>query len=168
MIRHILSIDPGDVHNGVAYGFVDTSGLIVHWTRDLKRVTLGRLCESADVDGIVVEEFRLYPELAREQGYSNFPTCEVIGMIAWICETRGLPMFRQGASVKKKSRRIGERINVPGSVRTLGTGRSSYRGWDFDGPTQHERDAKAHLYWWGYRNPSSVLFETDYRKQKRT
>lgn len=165
-MKHFLAIDPGDVHQGVAYFTTARNrGLIRHWTRDLTRAQLLGLAEGADVDGWVVEEFRLYPELAREQGFSNFPTCEVIGVLQYLADTRGLVMVRQGGGMKKKARQIGERVSPErGSVRRIGTARGSVWGWDFNAPSQHERDATAHGVWYAFRGGASELLERDYTK----
>jgi hypothetical protein len=165
-ILNFLSIDPGDVHQGTAYWEIDwhyngSTGeptLIRHWTRDLKRDTLLKLVEDASVDALVVETFVLYPWMAREQGYSDFPTVKVIGVLEFIAERRGIPIFIQGADVKKRARRIGERMGFPGSVRMLGSGRNKYLGWDFQGPSQHERDASAHGVWWAFKHQASSIY----------
>lgn len=167
-ITNFLAIDPGDIHQGVAYFEIDISlevgsTLRRFWTRDLKRDALLRLVEDASIDALVVETFVLYPWMAREQGYSKFPTVKVIGVLEYIAELRGLPIFIQGADVKKKSRRIGERLGFPGSIRMIGSARGKYRGWDYDGPSQHERDATGHGVWWAFEHPASII-----RGQHRT
>lgn len=165
-MKHYLAIDPGGVHQGVAYFTTTSRGLMRHWTRDLSRSQLETLVETAAVDGWVVEEFRLYPELAREQGYSDFPTCEMIGVLDYVSRKRGLVMVRQGASVKSKSRSLGARVAQHlGEVRRIGTamGRAKY-GWDYNAPSQHERDATAHGVWYAFRAGASELLEKDFRK----
>jgi hypothetical protein len=174
-ILNYLAIDPGDVHQGTAYFEVDFAynaetqqgdpSLICHWTRDLKRTSLLKLVEDAHIDALIVEAYVLYPWMAREQGYSDFPTVKVIGVLQYICELRGIPCFIQGADVKKKARRIGERGQFPGAIRMLGTGRNRYRGWDFHGPSQHERDAIAHGVWWSFNHPVSKLRNTHINNQ---
>lgn len=176
-ILNFLAVDPGDVHQGTGYFEIDWSynrvtdvgdpTLIRHWTRDLKSDPLFRLVEESPLDAVIIEEYRLYPELAREQGYSDFQTTQNIGVLKYICDRRGIPYFMQGASIKKKARRIGERLEFPGSIRMIGTGRSKYRGWDFDGPSQHERDATAHGVWWAFNHPASSLRETHYKGKCR-
>lgn len=183
-ILNLLAIDPGDVHQGVSYFEIDIAGPTVeeflaspgeggvptlrrHWTRDLSRQNLLDLVETASVDAIVVEEFRLYPDMARQQGYSDFKTSKVIGVLEFIAYKRGLPCYIQGASLKKKARRIGERLGFPGKERWIGTGRGRYWGWDFDGPSQHERDATAHGTWWAFRNADSPIYEMDSKQKAR-
>lgn len=176
-ILNFLAIDPGDVHQGTGYFEIDISydveeqkgkpTLVRHWTRDLNSVKLFKLVEEASVDALVIEEYRLYPELAREQGYSDFQTSQNIGVLKYICDQRGIPYFMQGASIKKKARRIGERLEFPGSIRMIGTGRGRYRGWDFGGPSQHERDATAHGVWWAFNHHASPIKDAHYKQQCR-
>lgn len=170
-VLNFLAIDPGDIHQGTGYFEVDISyndetktgdpSLICHWTRDLKRAALIKLAEEAHVDAFIVETFVLYPWMAREQGFSDFPTVKVIAVLEYIAEQRGIPCFIQGADVKKKARRIGERGGYPGGIRMLGAGRNRYRGWDFNAPSQHERDAIAHGVWWSFNHPASQLRNTN-------
>jgi hypothetical protein len=166
---HFLAIDPGDVHCGVAYLTARTLPapvLFVHWTRDLRPDSHDDLLESASVDGWVVEAFRLYPELAREQGYSDFPTVQRIGVAKYIARRRSVWCDIQGADLKKKSRRIGERLcPSQGSIRTLGSGRSRYVGWDWNAPTQHERDAISHGAWWAFNSKRSPIYDSHLAKQ---
>lgn len=167
MILNYLAVDPGDVHQGVAYFELDCAfdegtqtgnwSMIRHWTRDLNRRSLFKLVEDGSIDALVIEAFRLYPELAREQGYSEFLTSQTIGVLRYIADGREIPYTIQGGSTKKQARRIGERQGFPGKIRMLGTGRNRYRGWDFDGPSQHERDATAHGVWWGFNHNDSPV-----------
>lgn len=168
---HLLAIDPGDVHNGVAYLQIRDIDVVRHWTADVSMRTLESLVESANIDMVVIEEFRLYPELAREQGYSDFPTVERIGIVKYIVRKRGLThaAFVQGAGVKRQARRIGERLAPEqGKVRMLGSARSRYQGWDYNAKTQHERDATAHGVWFAYRNRLSSAYEADLNKETRS
>lgn len=161
---HYLAMDPGDVHCGTAYltaRRLPAPILFVHWTRDLKPEAADDLLEAASVDGWAVEAFRLYPELAREQGYSDFPTVQRIGVAKHIARKRGVWCVIQGADIKKKARRIGERIcPSQGSIRMIGTGRGRYRGWDWNAPTQHERDAISHGVWWALNHSGSPLVDS--------
>ncbi len=158
----LLAIDPGAVHNGLAYFelYPQEHKLTRWWTRDLSPEALTDFLEQTvtQFDVVVVEEFRLYPELAREQGYSDFPTVEMIGVIKYLCKRANVKVVMQGASIKRKSRRIGERTGFPGKVRSLGAGRNRYTGWDYQAPSQHERDATAHGAWHVFTNESSPAY----------
>jgi hypothetical protein len=162
----LLAVDPGDVHNGTGLFELKDYALTRKWTRAWSPGTLYHYLERVPEDTIIVcESFHLYPELAREQGYSTFPTCERIGAVKYIASRRGLTLYMQEPSTKRKARRIGERLRSDlGSIRMIGTGRSRYRGWDWDAPTQHERDATCHGAFFAFRNKNSPLFERDLKR----
>ncbi len=162
----LVAVDPGDKHNGVAFGLISDGDLYVGRVFTTDRLSLyGELYhEASKLDLVIVEEYRLYPELARAQGYSDFPTPQVIGGIMLMSEWLTLfPVHMAKAEVKKRARRIGERAEMPGKIRTV----NKVRGWDFEGKTQHERDAIAHLVWWTFRNTASPLFERDLKRESR-
>ncbi len=166
---HFLSIDPGDVHQGVAYATarVDpTPALWIHWTRDATTESLEHLLETAQVDGCVVESFHRYPEQARNQGYSTFPTVERIGVAKHYARKRDLWVVMQPASMKQDGRRIGERL-VPGAggTRRIQTTRGPRTTWDWNCRSQHERDAVSHAAVWAFRNRQSPLYELDLKRK---
>lgn len=164
----ILGVDPGDVHNGVALFEADVQGSVLRrlWTRSWSAPTLYGYLESCDKAEVVCESFHLYPELAREQGYSTFPTVRRIGAIEYICDRRNLRLTMQNATVKKPARRIGERLAPElGSIRTIGSARSKYRGWDWDAPSQHERDATCHAVVFAFRNKLSPFHDKDLKRE---
>lgn len=166
---HFLSIDPGDKHQGVAYATARLDPkpqLYVHWTRDLLPEQLESLLETADVSGWVVEAWHLMPNMARSQGYSTFPTVEVIGVCKYLAKKRGLTCTMQPASMKRDGRRIGERL-CPGSggVRRIQTTQGPRTVWDWNRRTQHERDALSHAAVWAFTNESSPLYEYDLKRR---
>lgn len=163
-ILNLLAVDPGDIHQGVAYFEMDCKynpetergdwSLILHWTRDLSVDALEELTETASVDAIVIEEFRLYPDKAREQGYSDFKTTQRVAVVDYICRKRGIEFFVQGASIKRLARAYGRRSGLfPHQPRM--------RDWDFNAPSQHERDAIAHGVWWTLKNKRSPMYDLD-------
>lgn len=160
---HFLAIDPGDVHNGVCYltaRIEPTPTLWLHWSRDLNPTQLEDLLENANVSGWVVESFHLYPEMAPQLKYSTFPTCERIGVCKYIARKRKVFCKMQNATVKPDGRRIGERLHPElGAVRSLGTARGSRQGWDWNLPSQHERDAMTHGTYWAFNSKESPLHD---------
>lgn len=108
-----------------------------------------------ELDLIVVESFRLYPQMAREQGYSEFLTPQLIGVIRFIARRRGIPVYLQGASIKKLALQVASsKPDFP--LQKLRGGRT-----DFEGRNQHERDAVAHGFWWAYRSDDSPLVQAE-------
>jgi hypothetical protein len=93
----VLAIDPGEVHCGVAF-FDD--GVCTH-TEECKPSTLFEHLVFEMLDVVVCEEFRLYPWTAGAQSFSSMATCEVIGVIKYICEQESMPLVMQSATIKK-------------------------------------------------------------------
>lgn len=174
-MKTILAVDPGGT-NGVAklwlsegsHGFKlekTQEAYGVKWAGDdlhnlWDEVTL----LAGELDPVlVVEEFRLYPWMARTQGFSTFETCEVIGVLKYLAELNDIPIYMQKATIKKEARSIAEDTGWEMKVRSLGSGKGKYRGPDFAFPTgpQHPRDALAHGVYWAYRNKNSPAYRKD-------
>lgn len=111
----IMAIDPGDKHVGWAYGLGKTKKLRTssikagEWSADeaIAKIEVGLtgVFNTGDMDRrVVVEEFRLYPDKAQAQGYSDFETAQMIGVIKYICSERGIEVIEQGAGIKKPTR----------------------------------------------------------------
>jgi hypothetical protein len=152
------SIDPGDVHNALARWVLprDYSG---EWrapqVEQVDEYDPGGLIDLVEqgideLDALIVEEFRLYPWLAREQGYSAFRTVEQIGVLKYIARQANVPLVLQGANVKKMALLIARGHGFP--LKKLQGGRE-----DFVANNQHKRDAIAHGVWWAYRGEASPL-----------
>jgi len=119
---------------------------------------------------LVLEEYRLYPWQARNQGFSDFPVPQSIGVLRYISAQYNIPVTMQKATVKKEARKIAAVRGVPMQVRSLGSGKGAYRGPDFDAAwikglygvrsSQHVRDAMAHLvHWvWTHRDSPAIRY----------
>lgn len=80
---------------------------------------------------VIIEEYRLYPDLLQQQGYSKVQTVEVIGVIRYLCGLAGVEMIEQGASIKKPAFAV-----------------MKARGFEWPkGLDQHAKDAVAHGYY---------------------
>lgn len=108
---------------------------------------------------VVLENYRLYPWLAREQGYSELLTAQCVGVVRYIASKADMPVTLQDAKGHlKDGRALARRYGFTMTVRTLGSGRFKYRGPDFALPGRpHRRDACAHGVFWSARDPSSPL-----------
>ena len=91
-----LALDPGSVHCGVAR-FKNGK---CQWAREYDPQGLFTLLEHTTVQGVISESFRLYPNKAAAQFWSQLKTVEVIGVIKYICKMRGIPVIEQPASIK--------------------------------------------------------------------
>ena len=114
-LQSIISIDPGDVHCGVAVfmAVMGEDGV----PRLECRLTTERspegLFDSLKVwsaqhgndklcfDVMVVEKFVVYPEKAMSLSWSDLRTVEVIGVLRERCRCEKVPFVLQPASVKK-------------------------------------------------------------------
>jgi hypothetical protein len=153
----VLAVDPGDKHVGTTLGQVDGSDergvhLIQSWTytQPVFESVLETLLVDRLIDLIVCEDFVLYPWKAREQGYGQFATVKLIGVIQYLARKYDIPVVLQGANVKKMTVAVARGRQFP--LKKLRSGRE-----DFPGSNQHERDSVAHLVWYGYRNPNSPI-----------
>lgn len=169
----LWAIDPGDKHVGIARMQLTPSSqhpVRIIWSNEFDPDGLVALLEGAvafsglkgaiqpnqdlddmDIGAIVCEEFRLFPWMARQQGYSSFATVELIGVTRYLTKKAGIPLYLQGASVKKPAVPLGRVAGVP-------TAKTSGGRLDFVGRNQHVRDAIAHGVWWALRNKNSPVY----------
>lgn len=91
MTRRILAVDPGGVHVGMAE-FGD-DGCTRAWEltpAEAPGYVREAILDPRDpIDVLVIEEFRLYPWLAAQQTYSDFPTVQLIGALKLVWATGG-------------------------------------------------------------------------------
>lgn len=129
MVVNLLAIDPGEKHNGFAMwnsgDLTDTDTLGPDDFVDFLWHYPNRW------DQIVMEEYRLYPWLLQQQGFSAVETVEIIGVVKHLARQRGWPVEMQPASIKKPAE---------GITRT--------RGIRLVGRTRHARDAELHGWYW--------------------
>jgi len=131
-MTHILAFDPGETTGWALYctdsGTGETckvSGEFPTWR------LLHALIESYNPDVVVYEEFRLYPAMAKAKSFSTFPEVEVIGVLKYLCQQRGLTPVAQKASYK-------DQVEIPRRVDGV------------KGP--HARDALRHAVYYVERN----------------
>jgi len=176
-VYRIAAIDPGDSWGGLSEidlkpgggillggGFVDQSryGKIRLMTcRTLKPLDL---CDELDrmaplLAAVVLERYSLYPWMAREQGFSEMLTPQMVGMVRWIARSHGVPVYLQDAKgTLKEGRKVAARAGFKMKDRVLGSGKWKYRGPDFDLPGKpHRRDSAAHGVWWARFSPDSPI-----------
>lgn len=131
--QRILAIDPGAIHNGVAYFIGVECSWAIEYTPDELYAQLAIMCELKSVDVVVIEKFQLYPWMAEEQGWSQMETCEVIGVLKYVCRAWDYEPVMQPASIKTPTKAILRRKKI---VRKGGPG------------NQHLIDAQLHG--WAY------------------
>lgn len=178
----LIAVDPGDRHCGVA-SFSVSQARTARCERSIEvtPATLVDLFEQdmfhkigqvergvlspEPVDVFVVEQFRLYPWMAREQGYSDFPTSRLIGKLEYLAERSGTRLYLQGADIKKRSiaqvRRWVDDVPPPQRGSDPEIVRLSSGRYDFVGRNQHCRDAVAHGWYWLLNHEDSPMKGAD-------
>lgn len=140
----ILSVDPG-LSTGVVVWNTDTSAT--------EHVTTLRLWRGLDVllatsDVVVYESFRLFPHLAQEQAGSDFPSCQVIGVIQYIIETMAVGSVPPSVIIQQPSNQ------AKGLFKN-----GLLKKWGFRWETPHELSAIRHLCYYLYRSENAWLHE---------
>ena len=129
----MLAIDPGDTFCGWALfldgvcervGTYQPEGLL-DWVSDI----------GFELNILVIEEYRLYPDKAAAQAYSSFPTVETIGALKFIARQHDIRIVMQPAAAKRPARGI----SAAKKIRML----SSERGQSI-----HAKDAELHGVYW--------------------
>ena len=130
MAERILCFDPGET-TGWALLVGDK---LVEWGQFPLWEGVPRLMRRRRIDYVVVEQFRLYRDKARAMIGSTFLPVQVIGVIRYLAEQKGIPLHFQGAGL----------IHVRAS--TLAPPyRRRLRAAGCHG--SHARDAAAHGWW---------------------
>ncbi len=129
----IIAIDPGEAHCGVAVSDDDETCADAFTLDPIEfELWFQRECEKPmrhRPNLVIFEGFRLFPWMRKEQSWSSFGTCEVIGVIKYLTRIHRIPSKEQLPPIKKPTFKIAPRL-----------------GWVFQtGGTQHSLDAEAHL-----------------------
>lgn len=128
-LSKFYSIDPGDVHVGVAL----FKGQRCMWAREF--TPEGILKYLADhlngSEALVVERFQLYPHLAQKQSGSDMLTSQLIGALRLLACQKGVPVVIQQAALKTPAESAIIKRNVP--RQSTGNG-------------DHAKDAETHGY----------------------
>lgn len=139
----ILAIDPGEIHCGVAEFRFKQCTWASEMTPDLLYASMRRRARERGYrrtyELVVIEEFRLYPWVMQQQGFSRIETVEVIGILKYLCGRWHVPVVMQGASVKKITE---------GQLRARGVTLRSVT----ERKGGHAKDAELHGWHWILRN----------------
>jgi hypothetical protein len=105
-VTTLLALDPGAVHNGIAM-FDDEHNeswrCYAAWEFAPEECEnyLTKMVSDHNIDGLVVEQFNLYPDQAMAQTGSEMGTCERIGVVKYLARVYGVPLTMQPASIQK-------------------------------------------------------------------
>ncbi len=102
----LIAIDPGDKHVGMARAIVDQDGTLTltWWVTDPPSAIW--LMEVEPYSVAVIESFELYPWLMHKQGYSELKTSQLIGVLTYLANKRGIRIVMQKASIKQRGFRV--------------------------------------------------------------
>jgi hypothetical protein len=153
----VLSLDPGE-KVGWARADVDEDGAwtnLEHGIAGLKDMAL-KIHEvlvvpepyadhygPSDYDVVVVEDWRLYAQFARQAVGSNFPSVQFIGMVRLCCWLSDVRIEMYGASTKGSMLKVMERADPELYAKVTQSGTHD---------DLHDMDALIHLFRWTWRN----------------
>lgn len=98
----ILSVDPGDVHVGMALW--NNGGLEHAWETDPED-SVHAFKGFYDLDLLVIESYQLYPWASDHQTFSKMPTSQLIGRMKQVADDRGIRVLEQTAASLKVIRK---------------------------------------------------------------
>lgn len=98
-MAYIIGIDPGEKHVGWAVIRDGTPVEACEVTPDEAIAMAEQMFQFPT--RIAIEEFRLYPDKAALQAYSNMPTSKLIGVLEYIARKQGAQAFLQPADIKR-------------------------------------------------------------------
>lgn len=98
-----ISFDPGEHTGWATFG---EDGKVIDFEYVHGRDDLYTLLDDFDripmvIKQVIIEDFFLYPWKDKEQGWSDFETVRVIGVIQYWCHIRGISYTMQPANIKK-------------------------------------------------------------------
>ena len=102
-----LSIDPGDIHVGLATWMGDECKSAIETTPEGLIATLEYMLEGKVIDLVVCEKFALYAWNEKSMAGNEFETSQLIGVIKYLCKRHGVPYVGQFASEHKRIYKLG-------------------------------------------------------------
>lgn len=130
----LIGIDPGDTHVGMAIYSEIINGMVTAWEATPGECIVWIEQNLKAEDTLIVEEFRLYPDKAGAQGYSQMKTPELIGVLRYLCAKIGAQWVQQGAGIKKATLAI---LKAKGVVSLAVKNKAG----------NHAKDAELHLWY---------------------
>lgn len=103
MGKKVIGLDIGSLHNGVAIIDSDTRKLLHTETCNRDRlIACIKNQKKKDVLVVGIEKFVLYPWAAESQSFKEFENVQLIGIVKYLLEERGIPYVEMRA-VESKS-----------------------------------------------------------------
>lgn len=113
-MHRLLAVDPGEEHCGLA---MFENGAVA-WVAETDPNECVEVVRSHLQEGLlnvlVVEDYRLYPDKAQQQGYSQMKTVRLIGVLEYLWKTHGggCVYTEQNADIKKPTKAMLRRKGV--------------------------------------------------------
>ena len=129
----VISIDPGGT-NGICIAEGDGQDWQIKYVDGLEKHKLFEILEQIEVEGtlLIYETYRLYESKAKAMIGNEFETVQIIGVIKYICEKRGIPY--RDSPTSNKAFFTDQRLKDMGLYV----------------PIDHKRDAIRHFLYWMY------------------
>lgn len=143
--RTVLALDPGE-RVGWARATVDEDGgwtELRHGITPLRDMAITLSAQAKNYDTIVVEDWRLYPHMAKSMTGSSFPSVQFIGMVKLLCWLGPIEYVTQGAAVKNTADKAMSRI-MPDLLGMVTRAVAHDDG--------HDQDALRHLFYWTWKH----------------
>ncbi len=97
---NMVSIDPGDIHVGFVSWNQGVPDHLEEYTPEECCQVIEHLAQTSWLDVVVIEEWRLYPTMTDKMVGSDFPTCQLIGILKYILDGAGIAYHLQPAQAK--------------------------------------------------------------------
>ena len=131
--NRVVSIDPGGT-NGICIAKGDGTDWQITYVDGLEKHKLYEVLEQVEAEGtlLIYETYRLYESKAKVMVGNEFETVQIIGVIKYICEKRGIPY--RDSPTSNKAFFTDQRLKDMGLYIAI----------------DHKRDAIRHFLYWMY------------------
>ena len=164
----MVAIDPGGVHVGVA-GFsydgqdppagepaelpvcVRATELNPYQTQEM----VWSMCKAGALHALVIESWRLFPQMAAKLVGSDMPTSQLIGSLVWMAKHYGVPVILQDPEIKIPTASLLNRRQI--RLRSVREGRGG-----------HAKDAELHGWHWLVRGQPGGSSDSRTAKREAT
>lgn len=153
----LVAIDPGGEHVGVAgFGYGQDEGAVCIRAIELAPVDTEELiwamCVNSAIDALVIESWRLFPDMAPKLAGSDMPTSQLIGSLRFIARRFAVPVTLQDPVIKVPMAHLLRAAEIP--LRSVKEGKGG-----------HAKDAELHG--WRYLVSSGQTGRSDLTETKR-
>lgn len=136
----MIAIDPGGEHVGVAgFGYGQDAGAVciraLELTPEQAEELIWSMGTNSAIDVLVIESWRLFPDMAPKLAGSDMPTSQLIGALRFIARRHGVPVVFQDPVIKVPMQHLLRSAGI--ALRSVKEGRGG-----------HAKDAELHGWRW--------------------